>query len=87
MQKELDSIKVKKEAAAERLEKLSDTTNQIKKYYVKLKTEVNKSETEVSQSKYYHHYIKIYFASRRQINLTLKKVSIILISSSSYKTL
>lgn len=48
LQKELDSIKVKKEAAAERLEKLTDTTNQIKKYYVKLKTEVSKSETEVS---------------------------------------
>lgn len=47
LQKELDSIKVKKEAAAERLEKLTDTTNQIKKYYVKLKTEVSKSETEV----------------------------------------
>lgn len=48
LQKELDSIKVKKEAAAERLEKLTDTTNQIKKYYVKLKTDVSKSETEVS---------------------------------------
>lgn len=46
-QKEVESSKAKQDAAAERLEKLGDTTSQVKKYYIKLKSEVAKSETEV----------------------------------------
>lgn len=50
-QKELETSKTKLTSAEENLKKLTDTCNEVKKYYMKLKSEINKSEYECGELK------------------------------------
>lgn len=50
-QKELETSKTKLIAAEENLKKLTDTCNEVKKYYIKLKSEINRSEYECGELK------------------------------------
>ncbi|CAH1128978.1 unnamed protein product [Ceutorhynchus assimilis] len=48
-EKDLEATKSRQECAAKKLEKLSDTATHVKKFYIKLKTEATKSETEINE--------------------------------------
>ncbi|XP_030759704.1 uncharacterized protein LOC115885077 [Sitophilus oryzae] len=63
-EKELEESKTKQLATCEKLDKLTDTTNQIKKYYIKLKSEIYKSESEINELR---HQIEDY--KKRQVRL------------------
>ncbi|CAH1119389.1 unnamed protein product [Phaedon cochleariae] len=50
-EEELESSRSKISSTGENLKKLTDTTNEVRKYYLKLKSEINKTENECKQLK------------------------------------
>ncbi|KAF7279646.1 uncharacterized protein LOC143206501 [Rhynchophorus ferrugineus] len=72
-EKELEETKSKQLATCERLNKLNDTTNQIKKYFLKLKSEMTKSESEIGELRtQIEDYKKRQVRLREEVNENVK---------------